>query len=58
MSGQEKKGKKDCIVFLCTCIICQGGDGALLWEHALHSACLFGMVEPEEVGITETQGIT
>jgi len=29
-----------------------------LWKHTFHSGCFLGMVEPKEVGFTQTQRIT
>lgn len=43
---------------LCTCVVGQGGHGALWWKHAFHSAGLLRVIEAEETGFTQTERIT
>lgn len=41
-----------------TCVVGQGGHGALWWKHAFHSAGLLRVIEAEETGFTQTERIT
>lgn len=51
-------GSSPCGCVHSTCVISQSRHGALWWKHALHSAGLLGVVEAEEIGLSETQRIT
>lgn len=41
-----------------TCVVGQGGHGALWWKHAFHSAGLLRVIEAEETRFTQTERIT
>lgn len=54
--GEKKNGKQKKRRH--TCVVGQGGHGALWWKHAFHSAGLLGVIEAEETRFTQTERIT